>query len=283
MAPARQRFDADDLVGARVELRLEIGNELAALQAAHDVVGGLFGVHDLRLQRLGVELEPIAAQTLGAIEREIGVDEQPLPVDRAAEGAGDADAHAEAALVAFVEDRLAGALDHPARKRVEAGHAGVGMADDDEFVAAGARDEIAFAQIAADDLGGVDQHRVARGMAERVVDLLEAVEIDLQQARRRRPSPRSARRAPRARARDTCGWAGGSGNRAANCTRCARAPPRVRRCAPRSAPSSAVRSSVKATSAVTSQLTPTILHGAVGREIDFADRADRPAPPVAER
>ena len=181
MTPARQRLDADDLVGAGIDLRLEIGNELAALEPADDAVADALGVEDLGLQRGGVEFEAVAAEALGAIEREIGVDQQPLAVDVGAVSAGDADAHAQPALVAGVDDRPADVVDDPPRQFVEARHAGVGVADDDEFVAAGAGDEVAGPQMAADRLGGVDEHRVAGRMAERVVDPLESVEIDLQQ------------------------------------------------------------------------------------------------------
>ena len=92
---------------------------------------------------------------------------------------------------------------------VETGHAAVGVADDDELVAAGAGDEVAGTQMTANRLRGVNEHRVAGRMAERVVDLLEAVEVDLQQ---RHPAARIGAAGGvlrRARARDTCGWAGG--------------------------------------------------------------------------
>ncbi len=59
----------------------------------------------------------------------------------------------------------------------------VDRADDEEFVAADTRHEIPGAQVRFQHLRGVHQHGVAGGMAERVVDLLEAIEIDVQEAR----------------------------------------------------------------------------------------------------
>ena len=56
--------------------------------------------------------------------------------------------------------------------------AGAGQ-DHDEFVAAEPHAEIRGAAGIAHALGGHDQHIVAGGMAERVVDLLEAVEVEL--------------------------------------------------------------------------------------------------------
>ena len=209
MAPARQRLDADDLEGAGVDLRLEIGNEFAAFQPADDAVAHALDVDDLGLESGGVEFEAVAAEALGAIEGEIGVDQQPLAVDVGAVGAGDADAHPQPAFVAVVDDRPADVVDDLPRQVVESGHAAVGVANDDELVAAGAGDEVAGTQMAADRLRGVNEHRVAGRMAERVVDLLEAVEVDLQQRHPAARIRRSGRRALRARARDTCGWAGG--------------------------------------------------------------------------
>ena len=55
------------------------------------------------------------------------------------------------------------------------------LADHDELVAADARHEICIADIRLEDFRGVDEHRVAGCMPERVIDLLEAVEIDVQQ------------------------------------------------------------------------------------------------------
>ena len=94
MTPAGERFHACQFVGSRIELRLVIGDEFAALQPFDDAVRGLLGVQDLGLQRSGVEFKSISAQALGAIERKIRVDEQALPIDGGAEGAGDADARA---------------------------------------------------------------------------------------------------------------------------------------------------------------------------------------------
>ena len=100
---------------------------------------------DLGLQRGGVEFESVSPQALGAIKRKIGVDQQTLPIDGVAEGARDADAHAEAALVAFVRDGLSTAPDDIAGEFVETVHACVRVADDDEFVAARSRHEVAVA------------------------------------------------------------------------------------------------------------------------------------------
>ena len=81
--PARQRLDAGDLQRLRVELRLVVGDELVALEPAQNVVGDALGAHDLGLQRAREELVPVAAPALGAIERDVGIDQQ-LASDRPA-------------------------------------------------------------------------------------------------------------------------------------------------------------------------------------------------------
>ena len=55
------------------------------------------------------------------------------------------------------------------------------LLEHDEFVAAEARDEILRAQHLAQPVGDRAQQLVAAGMAERIVDLLELVEVDEQQ------------------------------------------------------------------------------------------------------
>ena len=57
------------------------------------------------------------------------------------------------------------------------------LLEHDEFVAAEARDEILRPQHVAQPVGDRAQQLVAAGMAERVVDLLELVEVDEQQRR----------------------------------------------------------------------------------------------------
>jgi hypothetical protein len=62
------------------------------------------------------------------------------------------------------------------------GHAGVGAFDQQrELVAAGARQQVVGAHAGLDALRHVDQHAVAGLVAEAVVDLAEAVQVDQQQ------------------------------------------------------------------------------------------------------
>ena len=221
MVPARQRLDADDRMRRGVELRLVVGDEFVALQPRQDVVGDALGGDDLGLQRIVEELVAVAAAALGPVERQVGVDQQPARIGDLVEIAGDADRDAEAAFVALIGHRLVHLLDDAVGERGEqlAPAQLVGaldLAEHHELVAADAGDEIARSQIGLQHARGMHQHGVAGGVAERVVDLLEAVEVEMQQAgplALRSRISRYARPAPR---RDSGDWAGRSANRAAN-------------------------------------------------------------------
>ena len=141
-----------------------------------------------RLAQVGLQREPVvrgdvhlvaelgvavAAGALGLVERDVGVAQQ--VAGRLAVAGGDADARGDghrAAGRAEVE-RLA---QHGEDAR---GHQlGLALDEHDELVAAEAADRVAVAQHAADPPGHRAQQLVAHGVAERVVDPLEAVEVD---------------------------------------------------------------------------------------------------------
>ena len=61
---------------------------------------------------------------------------------------------------------------------------GTARGEHDEFVTAEARRQVAFADKATQALGDALQQLVARGMAVRVVDHLEVVEVEIEQRQR---------------------------------------------------------------------------------------------------
>ena len=88
---------------------------------------------------------------------------------------------------------------HPPADRLGVGRVGQ---DDRELVAAEAGEHVAGAQHRAQTRADLLEHEVAGAVAERVVELLEAVEVDEQQRDRRaaeRGRPRGARRSDRSR------------------------------------------------------------------------------------
>jgi hypothetical protein len=115
--------------------------------------------------------------------RDVGID-QGL-VDALAIGScGNADAGADAAFVAVIVDRLADRLDE------EGGIVGnmllavAGLREDDEFVTADAGKEITLLDIGAQRIGGMPQNEVACRVTQRIVDVLEPVEVDVEYGER---------------------------------------------------------------------------------------------------
>nr|WP_239002945.1 hypothetical protein [Rhodovastum atsumiense] len=128
---------------------------------------------------LGFEEAPAATPVLlGPIQRHARPLEQRIGIDPIRRREADADAGADDDLVALQLERRAERLDHPA------GQAGsvlrlvhVGL-DDGELVATEPRQRVGLAQQLLQSGGNGAQQRVAHRMAERVVDFLEAVEVD---------------------------------------------------------------------------------------------------------
>src|SRR5690606_41594180 len=147
-----------DVDSLHSELVLEPGNELDAFKAAVDYVGHFFGMDNLGLQGFGEELVAIAAPALGAIEGDIGIDEQALATDRGPTVGGDADADPEATLMALIADRLAHLLDDALGKGAKMLVILAGAGQQHEFVAADAGNKITGAAIGTQDRAGMDQH-----------------------------------------------------------------------------------------------------------------------------
>ena len=95
----------------------------------------------------------------------------------------DADAHAGIDVLTIDLDRIGDDIDQPARER--GGRLRAGMAlQDREFVAAKPRDGVALAHRDANALRDDPEQLVADRMAERVVDALEVVEVEIEHRHR---------------------------------------------------------------------------------------------------
>ena len=151
----------------------------------------LLAVLQLLPQLLGEEQEAAATKLLCGIERKIGVHEQILRIVGIDRIDGDAGAGARKNGRAVENDRLVDAAPGCAWRGVDV-FAGAGpVQDHDEFVAAKPHAEIGRAAGIAHALRGHDQHVVAGGMAERIVDLLEAVEVELEHGQPFAPAVRA--------------------------------------------------------------------------------------------
>ena len=121
----------------------------------------------------------VASERLGRVHRGVGVADERVHAQLGAGPAGDADRDRDRDLRAAV-DREALALHGRAQLLGQRGaflDAGLGQ-DEHELLAAVAADEVGCAQAGRDRLGDAAQDDVADGVAVRVVDGLEVVDVD---------------------------------------------------------------------------------------------------------
>ena len=199
MGPARQRLDADDGVAAGIDDRLVGGAQVVVLDRLEQIAFQQFAVGQVGVHRRVVDAGAVAALVLGAIERHVGVAQNVGGVAGAAVDHGDADRGADDDVVAADGvGRADRGDDAPGDglQRIGIRRAG---GDDGEFVAAEPRHQIVAAHDAAQPLRDVEDQLVADVMAERVVDVLEVVEVDVEhrRGRGRRRAPRRSTRSSR--------------------------------------------------------------------------------------
>ena len=180
MVPARQRLDADDLFAARIHDRLIGCGEPIVLDGVEQVAFEELAVGQVGVHGRVVDAGAVAALVLGAVERHVGVAQNVGGVAGAAVDRRNADRGADDDVVAADHVGRADGGDDAAGDRLERIGIGLAMGDDGEFVAAEARHQILAAHDAAQPLGDVEDELVADVMAERVVDVLEVIEIDVE-------------------------------------------------------------------------------------------------------
>ena len=184
VAPADQRLDADDPAGRQLDDRLVVDGEVAAADAPAQVGVQLVSLDDGAMHLRVEDLGPALAVGLGPVHRDVGI-AQELVDELAAAGDADPDAAADDDVGPRDRERqLEGDDDALGQGHgVLDGRALAGQ--DRELVAAEARQQVALAQLRPDALGDVDEQLVARRVTERVVDHLEVVEVEEDDAGRR--------------------------------------------------------------------------------------------------
>ena len=191
MAPAHQRLDAGHGAALQRDARLVVQEELLALDAAAQARFHRQALERAALGDAAVELVVVLARLLGAVHRGIRVLHERLLVLAVLRIEADADARGEEELALADHHRLHERGEHLARRdfRLRAfAHLGE---HDHELVAAQARHHVARAQRVAQPPRRLIQHGVARLVAERVVDHLEAVEVDEHHGERALVAPRA--------------------------------------------------------------------------------------------
>ena len=191
-APAQQRLDAGDALVQERELGLVHEAELVALEclAQRRDRGGAQprgGVH-----RLGVDHPGLAAVVLGLVHRGVGELQQVARHLAVVGVEADADGGRDHHFLPIVEfQRFLERGNDLFRHALGLGAVGDVLQHHGELVAAEAGDRIAFAHDLAQAPAGRLEHAVAGGVPHRVVDVLEAVEVEEQH----RHPPRAASRA----------------------------------------------------------------------------------------
>ena len=182
MLPPRQRLEAVELAGAKIELRLverqELAERYAPAQACLDLVARL----EHALHRPVEPERAVAAELLGGIHRDVGAAEQAFDVAAGFVGAGHADRRADVDGDGVELERLGEQLDEPL------GRVGDGLLivlveaeGNAEFVGAEAGAQALERRHLQHLVGGGAQQGVAGDMAVNLVDVLEPVEIEQDQ------------------------------------------------------------------------------------------------------
>ncbi len=177
--PAHQGFDADQAPGVDLDLGLVFEEDLPLLDRAPQQRLQAQAHGALAAHRGRVELVAVAAARLGLVHGDVGIADQHVQIGRILREQADADAAGDEQFVARHGERL-----------LEQGHQLLGhvggawtahvFQQHDEFVAAQARQRIAFAQAGGQLPRHLLEEQVAHMVAEGVVDVLEAVQVDEQ-------------------------------------------------------------------------------------------------------
>ena len=164
-----------------VEDRLVVELELGGLDRPLEIDLELDPLDDVGVHVRGVGAVAALALGLGPVHREVGVAKERLGVLGAG---GDPDARAHVDLAPLDRDRIGERLEDAARGRRRVGRVVDLLDQDGELVAAEARDRVGRAQAGLEAGRDRLEELVAGPVAERVVDRLEVVDVDEEDADR---------------------------------------------------------------------------------------------------
>ena len=180
--PAHECLDPESPERLQIDTRLIV----------HDHLIGLHGLPQFRQQ---LELGPAAqiltcgvpddaaASGLGPVHGAVGMAHQRRAVGGMIGEHRDTDAGSDAESVLVDLEGLTGQLAHTFRHLVRGGASPGSREEDGELVASESGDDVAVAQVAGEAAGQIDQQTVAVLVPERVVDLLELVQVHHDQRR----------------------------------------------------------------------------------------------------
>ncbi len=179
MLPARQRLEALHPAGGDVDDRHVVEQELVAQKGAAQV--GLH-VQGCRVRdAVGIALEDGGArlaQRLGAVHGHVGVAQHVLGLLVPGRAHRHADAGARLDALGADLEGIAHHVVHPIRHVDRVARVAHVVEPHGEFVAAVARQRVAFAQAGGQPARDLLEQLIARFVAEGVVDYLEAIDVD---------------------------------------------------------------------------------------------------------
>ena len=179
MPPASQRLDAGDAPARNLDLGLVVEEKGAIVQGLPDILLERLAGPEFLVHRRVVEPVVVAALLLRLVERQVGVPEELVGVGVVVRKHRDADAGAREHLFLVEFERRRDRLDHPLGENGDAVlMVEVGL-DDGELVAAEPRHGVGLAHARQEARGHLFQQVVARRVSQRVVDVLEMVEVEV--------------------------------------------------------------------------------------------------------
>ncbi len=180
--PADQRLTADDARCVRIDQRLELEPQLAATRRQTQADLEREALDDLGVHALVVDRQRSSAVFLHVVHRRVGVRGERLGVGAVVGKHGAADAHADADFAVAQRDRRADRTDEARDDLLDLAGRTDASQQDDELVAARPRDEVAVPERMLQTDADLAQNLVARAVPHGVVDRLETVQIEEEQA-----------------------------------------------------------------------------------------------------
>ena len=185
-----KRFDAQDGVAAAVDDRLIDDPQLIGGDRVPQVAFELLAFGQVGIHRRVVDAGTVATLVLGTVERHVGIAHHVGGNDSGpAVDGGNADTCADQNVVAADRIGRADRGNDPFGRAIQGGDLGAAGDDHREFVAAQPADQILGPQQSGQASRDVADEFVADRMAEGVVDVLEMVEVDVENRRRRGAVP----------------------------------------------------------------------------------------------
>ena len=185
--PADQRLERDDMLAPGVDHRLEVEQQLALVGGEAERRFELAALLGFGMQRRFVDPVLAPARVLGPVKRQVGVAHEHLDRRAVARPHRRTDAGADVELVVLDVVGLRERLDHAlgeGRHSIAVGR----VADHHgELVSAEPAAHLVVARQLLEPLRDLRQQLVADLVAERIVDRLEAVEVDHQECTARAP------------------------------------------------------------------------------------------------